>query len=157
MTLNGTGVRRVASAGLYSADLYLEHKTANPTEVLQSNGTTRFRMVMLHDFTSTQLANLLTEGLVANASDDDLVSLVSEIFDVGVLLSEQGKLAAGDSFEIDSNPTTGTTLTIRSKAHNAPITQTFANPRLFKVMMGIWLGDHPADPGLKSALLGQSI
>ena len=157
LLLNGAGVRSEASAGLYSADLYLEHKTANPTEVLQNKGTTQFRIVMLHDVSASQMANLLTEGLVANASDDDLVTLVSEIFDIGVLLSEQGKLSAGDSFEINSHPAAGMTLTLRSRAHSTPITQTFANPRMFKVMMGIWLGEHPADLGLKSALLGQSI
>ena len=85
------------------------------------------------------------------------MTLVSEIVDVGVMLSEQGKLLAGDSIEIDSHPAAGTTLTIRSRSQNAPITQTFANPRLFKVMLGIWLGDRPADPALKQALLGQPI
>ena len=157
LVLNGTGVRKGVTSYLYTANLYLEHKTASPAEVLQNNGTKQFRMVMLHDASAAQMADLLTEGLVANASEDDLVTMVSELFDVGVLLSEQGKLSAGDSFEIDSHPAAGTTLTIRSAAHSTPITQTFANPRMFKVMMGIWLGDHPADLGLKSALLGQSI
>ncbi len=157
LLLNGTGVRRNATSGLYTADLYLEHKTANPAEVLRNSGTTQFRMVMLQDTSATQMVELITQGLVANASEDDLVTLVSEIFDVGLLLRERGKLLAGDSFVIDAHPAAGTTLTLRSRAHSAPITQTFANPRLFKAMMGIWLGDHPADPTLKQALLGQPI
>jgi hypothetical protein len=157
LVLNGTGVRRGTTTYLYTANLYLERQTANPAEVLQNKGTKHFRMVMLHDASAAQMADLLTEGLVANASEDDLITMVSEIFDVGLLLSEQGKLSAGDSFEIDSHPATGTTLTIRSSTHRTPITQTFANPRMFKVMMGIWLGEHAADVGLKSALLGQAI
>lgn len=157
LLLNGSGVRHSATSGLYNAALYLEHATANPADVLKNSGTTQFRMVMLHDVSAAQMADMFTEGLVANASDDDLVTLVSEIFDVGVMLSEQGKLAAGDSFQIDSHPATGTTLTLSGGTRNAPITQTFANPRMFKVMMGIWLGEHPADQGLKSALLGKSI
>ena len=157
LVLNGTGVRRGTGTYLYTAKLYLEHTTTNPAEVLQNNGAKQFRIVMLHDASATQMADLLTEGLVANASEDDLVNMVSEIFDLGVLLSEQGRLSAGDSFEIDSHPAAGTTLTIRSSAHSAPISQTFANPRMFKVMMGIWLGEHPVDANLKSALLGQPI
>lgn len=157
LVLNGTGARRGTGTYLYTASLYLEHKTASPTEVLQNYGAKQFRMVMLHDASAKQMADLLTEGLVANSSEDDLVTMVSEIFDIGVLLSEQGKLSAGDSFELDSHPAAGTTLTIRSSAHSTPITQTFANPRMFKVMMGIWLGEHPADLGLKNALLGQPI
>lgn len=157
LVLNGTGVRGGTSTHLYTANLYLEHKTSSPAEVLQNNGAKQFRMVMLRDASAAQMADLLAEGLVANASEDDLVTLVAEIFDVGVLLSEQGKLSVGDSFEIDSHPAAGTTLTLRSSAHRTPITQTFANPRMFKVMMGIWLGEHPADLGLKNALLGHSI
>lgn len=157
LVLNGTGARRGVTTYLYTANLYLEHKTSDPAAVLQNTGATRFRMVMLHDTSAAQMADLVAQGLVANASEDDLVTLVSEIFDVGVLLSEQGTFAPGDSLEIDAHPSAGTTLTLRSKAHNTPITQTFANPRMFKAMLGIWLGEHPADPALKQALLGQPI
>jgi hypothetical protein len=157
LVLNGTGARRGVTTYLYTANLYLEHATNNPAAVLQNNGTTQFRLVLLHDTSAAQMADLLTQGLVANASEDDLVSLVSEIFDIGVLLSEQGKLLAGDSFEIDAHPAAGTTVTIRSRAHSTPVTQTFANPRMFKAMMGIWLGEHPVDLALKQALLGQPI
>lgn len=156
LVLNGTGARRGVTDFLYTAKLYLEHKTSNPDAVLKNTGTSQFRLVMLHDTSAAQMADLFSQGLEANASEDDLVTLVSELFDVGVLLSEQGQLSAGDSFEIDAHPAAGTTLTLRSKVHSTPITQTFANPRLFKAMMGIWLGDHPADPALKQALLGQS-
>ncbi len=157
LVLNGTGARRGVTSNLYTAKLYLEHKTTNPQAVLQNTGATQFRLVVLHDTSAAQMADLLSQGLVANASEDDLVTLVSEIFDVGVLLSEQGKLLAGDSFEIDAHPATGTTVRIRSRAHTKPISQTFANPRMFKAMMGIWLGEHPADLALKQALLGQPI
>ena len=157
LVLNGTGARRGVTNYLYTAKLYLEHKTSDPQAVLRNSGTTQFRLVVLHDTSAAQMADLLSQGLVANASEDDLVALVSEIFDVGVLLSEQGKLLAGDSFEIDAHPATGTTVRFRSRAHAVPVSQTFANPRMFKAMMGIWLGERPADFALKQALLGQPI
>lgn len=157
LVLNGTGARKGVTNYLYTARLYLEHKTADAQAVLQNQGATRFHMVMLRDTTAAEMADLVTQGLVANASEDDLVTLVSEIFDIGVMLSQQGPLSAGDSFEIDASPTAGTTLTLRSQSHSTPITQTFAKPRMFKAMMGIWLGEHPADPALKQALLGQPI
>lgn len=157
LVLNGTGARLGTTTYLYSAKLYLEHKTTDPQAILQNMGTTQFRMTMLQDASANEILDLISQGIVANASDDDLITLVSEIFDVGVLIGDQGKLLAGDSIEIDSHPAAGTTLTARSRAHSEPITQTFANPRLFKVMMGIWLGERPADPALKQALLGQPI
>lgn len=157
LVLNGTGARKGLTNYLYTARLYLEHKTTDPQAVLQNPGTTRFHMVMLRDTSAAEMADLVSQGLVANATEDDLVELVSEIFDIGVLLSQQGALSAGDSLEIDASPTAGTTLTLRGQAHGTRISQTFANPRLFKAMMGIWLGEHPADPALKQALLGQPI
>lgn len=153
LLLNGTGVRGDAAAGLYAATLHLERKTSDPADVMLNRGTTQFRLVMLKDVKATQLTELLTQGLIANANDDDLITLVSEIFEVGMLLSEQGSLAAGDSIEVVSNPAKGTTVSLQTAA---PSAQSFANPRFLKVMMGIWLGEHPADPGLKRALLGQS-
>jgi len=153
LLLNGTGVRGDAAAGLYAATLHLEHKTSEPADVMLNRGTTQFRLVMLKDVKATQLTELLTQGLIANANDDDLITLVSEIFEVGMLLSEQGTLAAGDSIEVVSHPARGTTVSLQTAA---PSAQSFANPRFLKVMMGIWLGEHPADPVLKRALLGQS-
>lgn len=153
LLLNGTGVRSDAATNLYAATLFLEHKTSDPANVILNRGTTQFRMVMLKDVKAAQLTELLTQGLVANANDDDLITLVSEIFEMGMLLSEQGTFAAGDSIEVVSHPARGTTVSLLTAA---PSALSFANPRFFKVMMGIWLGEHPADPGLKRALLGQS-
>lgn len=157
LVLNGTGARLGTTRYLYLAKLYLEHKTTDPQAILQNIGTTQFRMTMLQDASAEDILQLLSQGIIANASDDDLITLVSEIFEVGVMLSAQGQLRVGDSVQIDSHPATGTTLTLLSRAHSEPVAQTFANPRLFKVIMGIWLGDRPADPALKQALLGQPL
>lgn len=151
LVVNGTGIRRDAAADLYAATLYVEQKTSDPAQVVLNRGQAKFRIVLLKDARASQLTQLLTQGLVANASDDELITLVSEIFEVSMLLNEQGSLAAGDSIEVASHPANGITVTLHTAK---PSTQSFANPLFFKVMMGVWLGKQPADPGLKRALLG---
>ena len=155
LQLNGAGVRIQANDSLYTAGLYLEKKASNAQDVMGSEGIKRLRLVMLRDISAKKLLDLITEGLMANASDDDLGALIPEIYKVSVMLSEQGKLLTGDTFQIDSDPTYGTTISIRGKGRGMPASQTFMRPELFKVMMGIWLGERPVDAGLKNALLGQ--
>lgn len=146
--INRRAVTAVCVAAALCASMFSSHAAD-----VANTAPTQFRMVMLKDVKAAQLTELLTQGLVANANDDDLITLVSEIFEVGMLLSEQGTLDAGDSIEVVSHPARETTVSLRAAA---PSALSFANPRFFKVMMGIWLGEHPADPGLKRALLGQS-
>ena len=155
LLLNGAGVRQQASTGLYTAGLYLEKKANTPQEVLKSNGAVQLRLVMLREISAKKMTDLLTQGLIANASDEELSELVSDIFSVATMIHEQGKLLPGDTFQIESHPKEGTTVTIKGGGRNMPATQTLIRPGVFKAMMGIWLGDRPADATLKSALLGQ--
>ncbi|MBK6591223.1 MAG: chalcone isomerase family protein [Burkholderiales bacterium] len=157
LLLNGAGIRQLASVGLYTVGLYTEKKLASANEVLNTTGATQLRMVMLRETSAKKLADMLTQGLVNNATDEGLAPLVSEIFEVGMMLSEHANLLAGDTIQVDSHPLTGTTITIQGNAGSKPVSQTFANPHVFKAMMGIWLGSSPVDPALKSALLGASI
>jgi hypothetical protein len=155
LQLNGAGVRIQANDNLYSVGLYLEKKTSTVPGVLANDGLKRLRVVMLRDISAKKLLDLLTSGLMANATDDDLEKLVPEISKVSVMISDQGKLMAGDTFQIDSDPIYGTTISLRGKGRGMPASQTFIRPELFNVMIEIWLGQRPVDAGLKNALLGQ--
>jgi hypothetical protein len=156
LQLNGAGVRRVGAVDMYTAGLYLE-KRANATDaVLASEGTKRLRVVMLRDVNGREMGELLSRGLVGNATDDELAGLIGDIVGLGNLIAEQGKLRAGDSFQIDWHPKSGTTVSINEKGRAKPTVQVFDAPDLVKVMMRIWLGPNPADAGLKNALLGQN-
>jgi hypothetical protein len=156
LRLNGAGVRQQANTALYTAGLYLEKKASTPQEVMRNKGAMQLRLVILREIPAKKLADLLTQGLMANTSDDELSELVSDIFNVATMIHEQGKLLPGDTFQIDSHPMEGTTVTIKGRGRNMPASQTLIRPGVFKAMMGIWLGDRPADAALKNALLGQS-
>ncbi len=157
LALNGAGTRRQGASSLYRAELRLEQPAHAMPAVLSSHGGTQLLLTVLRDTSPRQLTDLLTAGLVANTSNDNLAELVSEIFDVGLLINAHGLFRAGDTLQMDANPLTGTSITIGSAGRAPADSQSFANPHLFPALMGIWLGEHPVDAELKRSLLGTAI
>ena len=154
LQLTGAGIRRQASNAMYTAALYLEKKQSTAESVIKDSGAKQLKVVFLRDVNSREIGDMLARGLVTNSSDDELANLIPEIVELGNLIAERGKLYAGDSFQIDWGPTVGTTITVRERGQAKPVVQAFAKPDLIGAMMRIWLGNRPADPELKSALLG---
>jgi hypothetical protein len=75
------------------------------------------------------------------------------------MFGDQKKLTAGDSFQIDWQPGKAMVISIYpgvAAGQGATRVQSFSQPELFGVMLRLWLGATPADPGLKNALLGQA-
>ncbi len=157
LTLNGAGIRHQGIANLYRAELRLEQPAHATQAVLRGTGGKQLRLTVLQDTNPRQLTDVLTLGLVANTSNDELAELVSEIFELGVLINEHGQFHTGDTLQIDAHPLTGTTITIGSAGNTHMDAQSFANPHLFPALLGIWLGEHPVDTALKHSLLGTSI
>lgn len=157
LVLNGAGVRRIANTDLYTAALYLEQKIKLPAAVMADKGAKQLVVTLLRDVNSREVSELLSRGLTTNSSDDELAEIIPEIMDLGTLIANQGKLKAGDSFQIDWSATAGTTITVRDRSQAKPTVEVFAKPELIAAMMRIWLGAQPADDKLKTALLGQGV
>ena len=156
LRLNGAGIRRAGGSDLYAAGLYLDKPLLTLDAVLQSRAPKQLRVVILKDASASDFAGLLIAGLVANSSDAELVSLTPALFGIGELFGQQQKLMAGDVFQIDWAEASGTTLSIIKKGIAAANgARSFAEPGVFSAMLRVWLGDKPADAGLKRALLGQ--
>ncbi|MBC7608882.1 MAG: chalcone isomerase family protein [Polaromonas sp.] len=155
LLLNGTGIRHQSAGPLYSAGLYLDKKLVTSADVMGNHGAKQLRVVMLRDVSAAEMGDLLASGMAANASDDELSRLIPALFSLGKLFGEQKMLAAGDSFQMESTPGGETTISIQAKLQSKPVRYVFAQPGLFGVMLRMWLGGHPADEGLKSALLGE--
>jgi hypothetical protein len=112
---------------------------------------------MLREVNSRDFGALLSRGLVTNSNDDQLSNLIPEIMDLGTLIAERGKLEAGDSFVIDWSATQGTTIRVTQRSSRKPAIEVFAKPDVIGAIMRIWLGENPADPVLKAALLGKTV
>lgn len=144
LVLRGAGTRSLDAQALYTATLYVAPPQGEARQL---------QVVVARDVEAAEVAALLTRGLVANASDEELARLIPELFALGEVIGAQRRLSAGDGFQIISNADHSTTIRIQSHAAQ-PVEVNFAQPELFAVMLRIWLGPQPADPALKLALSG---
>lgn len=149
--LNGAGVRYKAVFKVYTAGLYLEKKASTPQEVASQRGPKRLSITMLREIDSTELGKLFSRGMEDNMDRAAFSRIVPGVLRMSQIFSEHKKLQAGDQFMIDWIPGTGTVITVKGKVQGEP----FKEPEFFNALMGIWLGNLPADFKLKDALLGK--
>ncbi len=154
LQLNGAGVRQQSAQAMYAAALYLEKKQSLPEAAIQDAGAKRLKVTMLRDVNAREMSDLLANGLKSNSSDAELLGLVAEVFALSTLIAETRSLRAGDSFHIDWSRAAGTSIQVQQKGQAKPAVKVFPNANLMPAMLRIWLGERPADPTLKSALLG---
>jgi Chalcone isomerase-like len=154
LQLNGAGVRQQSAQAMYAAALYLEKKQSLPEAAIQDMGAKRLTVTMLRDVSASEMSDLLATGLKSNSSDAELFGLMPEVFAMSTLIAETRSLRAGDSFQIDWSRAAGTSIQIQQKGQAKPAVKVFPNANLMPAMLRIWLGERPADPTLKSALLG---
>ena len=149
--LNGAGVRYKAVFKVYTAGLYLEKKASTPQEVASQRGPKRLSITMLREIDSTELGKLFSRGMEDNMDRAAFSRIVPGVLRMSQIFSEHKKLQPGDQFMIDWIPGTGTVITVKGKPQGEP----FKEPEFFNALLGIWLGNLPADFKLKDALLGK--
>ena len=149
--LNGAGVRYKAVFKVYTAGLYLEKKASTPQEVASQRGPKRLSITMLREIDSTELGKLFSRGMEDNMDRAAFSRIVLGVLRMSQIFSDHKKLQAGDQFMIDWIPGTGTVITVKGKVQGEP----FKEPEFFNALLGIWLGNLPADFKLKDALLGK--
>jgi hypothetical protein len=150
LQLNGAGVRYKFVVKVYTAGLYLTTKAATPQEVLAMPGPKRIQIHMLRDIDGNELGKLFTKGIEANVTRDEFAKIINGVLKLSEIFASRKQLNNGDSFSVDYVPGVGSTVLLNGK----PIGETIKEPEFFSALLRIWLGDKPADAGLKDALLG---
>ena len=151
LQLNGAGVRYKAVFKVYTAGLYLEKKAQSTQEVAALKGPKRVSITMLREIDSTELGKLFSRGMEDNMDKAAFSKLIPGVLRMSQIFSDHKKLKAGDQFMIDWIPGTGTVITVKGEPQGEP----FKEPEFFNALLGIWLGNTPADWKLKDALLGK--
>lgn len=151
LQLNGAGVRYKAVFKVYTAGLYLEKKAQSPQEIAALKGPKRVSITMLREIDSAELGKLFSRGMEDNMDKAAFSKLIPGVLRMSQIFSEHKKLRAGDQFMIDWIPGTGTVITVKGEPQGEP----FKEPEFFSALLGIWLGNAPADWKLKDALLGK--
>ncbi len=150
--LNGAGVRYKAVFKVHTAGLYLEKKAGTPADVMALKGPKRMSVTMLREIDSTELGKLFSRSMEDNMDRAAFSRLIPGVMRMSQIFSDHKKLVAGDQFQIDWIPGTGTIITVKGKQQGEP----FKEPEFFNALLGIWLGNAPADWKLKDALLGKT-
>lgn len=150
LVLNGAGIRYKFVVKVYTAGLYLSAKAGSTTDVLAAPGPKRIHIHMLRDIDGNELGKLFTKGMEANAPREEFVKSINGVLKLSEIFASRKQLNSGDSFSVDYVPGIGSTVLLNGKA----IGETIKEPEFFSALLRIWLGDKPADDGLKDALLG---
>ena len=151
LVLNGAGIRYKAMFKVYSAALYVPHKTQVVAEAWSTDTPKRLRLVMLRDIDSTELGNMFARGMEENTERANMVKLLPGIMRMSQIFTDHKRMVPGNSIQMDWVPGTGGVLSINGQLLSEP----FREPEFFRGLLSIWLGPKPADWKLKDALLGK--
>jgi len=152
LQLNGAGVRYKAVFKVYAAGLYLSAKATTPEAVLAAPGPRLIKIVMLREIDANELGKLFTKGMEQNAPREEFSKSISGIMQMSEIFSSRKNLKAGEWFGVEWMPGTGTVIVVNGQPTGQPIKE----PEFYSALMRIWLGQAPADAGLKEALLGKA-
>jgi chalcone isomerase-like protein len=148
LILNGAGIRTKLWIKVYVGALYLETPTRDAKTAIGADQPKRITLVLLRDLSKHQQASALREGFEANAGPERMRYLAGRMQKFEDFMRD-GK--RGDWMMLTYEPGKGTVAT-DSAGHVTIIPgKDFAD-----AVFAIWLGPHPADDGLKKAMLSPS-
>jgi hypothetical protein len=148
LMLNGAGLREKFWVDVYVGSLYLAQTTDDINRILSTPGPRRIQ----HDFVYKEVAQdkLLDswrEGFEQNQSAEALQKLQPQIEAFYGFFNSSA--VAKDQFRFDYLPGSGTQVSKNQQLLGVVAGKDFSN-----ALLEIWLGNHPADKGLKKAMLG---
>jgi hypothetical protein len=148
LLLNGVGLREKLWVDVYVGSLYLVTRTDNVAEILSAPHASRIQMDFVYkEVAKEKLLKAWKEGFTKNQTKESLSALQDRIdqfygyFDQNVV--------AKDQYILDYVPGKGTTITKNNQVLGLIPGENFKN-----ALMEIWLGNFPADKGLKRGMLG---
>jgi hypothetical protein len=149
LQLNGMGLREKLWIDVYVGSLYLPKPARTVADALAQPGGFRIQMDFLYnEVSSSKLIDAWTDGFEKNQSEEALKVLESRMQSFYQLFEESAK--KGDNYIIEYVPGEG------SKVSKNGVTLGLIQGEDFKTaLIEIWLGNHPADQGLKEGMLGR--
>jgi len=152
LKLNGAGISMRMIFKVYALGLYLPNRQDTTREVLHGEGPKRLLITMLRDVSGTDFNDELRQYAVTESASVPAY-ILDNMMRLGQAIDRQSNgLRKGDTLTLDWVPGTGTLVELNNK----PLTAPLRDMAFYKALLNIWLGDRPADSGLKMKLLGQA-
>src|SRR5687767_11728479 len=150
LNLNGVGLRKRAIFKVYVAGLYVPQKSTNPATLISDKGARRVSLRMLRDVDAGSFIDSFNEGLKNNLTETQLAALKTQTDSLTTTLKSIGEAKKGDTINFDYAPDGGTRISVNGQPRGDPI----PGADFFSAVLRIWLGEKPADEGLKKGMLG---
>ena len=149
LVLNGAGVRTRLVFKVYVAALYLPAKTNNGEEILRNDQGKRLLLHMLRSLTSKEMSASMIEALNETLTPAERSPLASRVQQFNSILDTLNDVKRGTRVVIDYAPQFGTIFFVdgieKGRIPGADFNE---------ALMRMWIGAHPRDVELRTALLG---
>jgi hypothetical protein len=147
LILNGAGVREKLWIDLYAAGLYLDQKSKDASEVLNSDKPMALKLHIVSKLiTSSKMVDAVTEGFEKSTGGN--TAPIQDRIDT-ILGFFKEDIKKNDIFDLVYLPAKGGVVAYK----NGKEVGLVKGKDFKKALFGIWLSNSPADDGLKSELL----
>jgi hypothetical protein len=150
LVLNGAGLRKRAFFQVYVIGLYLPEKKGAAADAIGAAGSKRIAIHMVRDVGADQFGDALTDGMKDNVGEAEMKVLEPRVKQLQAIMASMKEAKIGMRITMDWTPG-GTVVTIDGKPAGQPI----PGEDFYRALLKIWLGEHPVQPDLKKALLGE--
>lgn len=150
LVLNGVGVRKRLVFDIYVGGLYVGKKAARTEELVRQPGPKRVALRFLRDVEGELFVNSLHVGLKANHTESELARWKSQVDTLTATIKTIALARRGDTVYFDYTPQDGTRVSVNGVTRGPLI----PGDDFYAAVLRVWLGETPADAGLKKGMLG---
>jgi hypothetical protein len=150
LKLNGAGIRKKSflKVKVYVGALYLETASSDPAAIVAADAAKSVHMVFLRDVDKEKIMGAFRDGFEANGGEAVARALAPRLDKVGAVVPAEIK--EGQELVVTYLPGKGTTVSVSGGSEVTVEGKDFAD-----AMFKNWLGEEPADGGLKERMLGK--
>jgi hypothetical protein len=148
LVLNGGGARVKFFMDIYVAGLYVTTQSNNPDAIAKANEPTAVKIHIVSGMaTSERMKDAILEGFKKSTGGN--TAPIQAKIDKFLKLFSQEPIVKGDVFDNVYTPEGGLQV-----SKNGKVLDTIDGLDFKTALWSIWLGNEPADKGLKAAMLG---
>lgn len=150
LVLNGVGIRKRFMFDIYAGGLYVPKRAARTEELLAQPGPKRVALRFLRDVDGELFVTSLHNGLKANHTEAELARWKAQVDTLTRTIQTIALARRGDSINFEYTPEDGTRVTVNGVTRGPLI----PGSDFYAAVLRVWLGETPADAGLKKGMLG---
>jgi len=150
LVLNGVGVRKRLVFDIYVGGLYVPKRADRTEDLVGQPGPKRVALRFLRDVEGELFVNSLHVGLKANHNETELARWRKQVDTLTTTIKTIALARRGDTVYFDYTPQDGTRVSVNGVTRGPLI----PGGDFYAAVLRVWLGETPADAGLKKGMLG---